>query len=611
MDPQEDIPIQAPYSLSAMSCVDDNIDTSHDNSDRKSRTRSRSLSELNARDAGGTGTRTRRNEDGPEHNLGHFSLKMTSNDTNDAPGKYEGDGSGNDHHRAPSSELQDPVMSPGAPQEYQTSGGPGPAYTTNPNHEPPQHHPAYQLPVQYSSDPQHHPYWDNRTHQWQYYNPCSAPLDNQYAPSEYHSYHHYYHSQPQPSSYHYSPHIFNLSATKNERSQQYRGERNGPSSCDENSHPNISDTKTPGRQGSSHLIPASTPLTNDENTRPAKRSRVDSAISTHDANCNASDADETSDHHDHESGNFSIRINNNVRGDHVHSSSTSKEASASASQYEYPYPPSTSSSGVVGTHPLRPINPNTPYEYSTPWRHSNTSNGTGVGRQQQQGYPPYNFYDSIASTIEPAPISASNTDDLGHAYYHPPPPQHHPYASYPNNSSSSPYEYPPPTYNLNSDIQHNSTFGRDDHRDRNGNSCFPDGANSAGVGVEDEAHKIFVTPEHSNIEGDGADCITSSHSGRENEVVARPVTYTPGQTQSRHVSTVSSQSSRSSSKPRQNQSSHSGGGIYSTTTRQPSACSDRKQLQSQAWFERFEELKEYKSIHGNCLVPQKYPQNPR
>jgi hypothetical protein len=40
-------------------------------------------------------------------------------------------------------------------------------------------------------------------------------------------------------------------------------------------------------------------------------------------------------------------------------------------------------------------------------------------------------------------------------------------------------------------------------------------------------------------------------------------------------------------------------------------ASDRKQLQSKAWYDRFEELKEYKKQHGDCLVPQKYPTNPR
>ena len=36
-----------------------------------------------------------------------------------------------------------------------------------------------------------------------------------------------------------------------------------------------------------------------------------------------------------------------------------------------------------------------------------------------------------------------------------------------------------------------------------------------------------------------------------------------------------------------------------------------RQVLSRAWFQRFEELKEYRSTHGNCLVPRKYPQNPR
>lgn len=38
---------------------------------------------------------------------------------------------------------------------------------------------------------------------------------------------------------------------------------------------------------------------------------------------------------------------------------------------------------------------------------------------------------------------------------------------------------------------------------------------------------------------------------------------------------------------------------------------DRKKLQNKAWFDRFEELKAYLEETGDCLVPQKYPPNPR
>ena len=38
---------------------------------------------------------------------------------------------------------------------------------------------------------------------------------------------------------------------------------------------------------------------------------------------------------------------------------------------------------------------------------------------------------------------------------------------------------------------------------------------------------------------------------------------------------------------------------------------DRKKLQNKAWFDRFEELKVYKEEYGDCLVPQKFPINPR
>ena len=42
-----------------------------------------------------------------------------------------------------------------------------------------------------------------------------------------------------------------------------------------------------------------------------------------------------------------------------------------------------------------------------------------------------------------------------------------------------------------------------------------------------------------------------------------------------------------------------------------SKLSDRKAMQSKAWYDRFEDLKKYKEEHGDCMVPQKYPPNPR
>jgi len=53
--------------------------------------------------------------------------------------------------------------------------------------------------------------------------------------------------------------------------------------------------------------------------------------------------------------------------------------------------------------------------------------------------------------------------------------------------------------------------------------------------------------------------------------------------------------------PQQQRSNNNG------TTR---AMSDRKQMQSQAWYDRFRELTKYKENHGNCMVPQKYEPNP-
>jgi hypothetical protein len=53
-------------------------------------------------------------------------------------------------------------------------------------------------------------------------------------------------------------------------------------------------------------------------------------------------------------------------------------------------------------------------------------------------------------------------------------------------------------------------------------------------------------------------------------------------------------------------------GEYTKLVRSKSArLTDRKKLQNKAWFDRFEDLKKYKEEHGDCMVPQKYPPNPR
>jgi len=52
-------------------------------------------------------------------------------------------------------------------------------------------------------------------------------------------------------------------------------------------------------------------------------------------------------------------------------------------------------------------------------------------------------------------------------------------------------------------------------------------------------------------------------------------------------------------------------GEYTKLVRSKSVrLTDRKKLQNKAWYDRFEDLKQYKEEHGDCMVPQKYPQNP-
>ena len=94
--------------------------------------------------------------------------------------------------------------------------------------------------------------------------------------------------------------------------------------------------------------------------------------------------------------------------------------------------------------------------------------------------------------------------------------------------------------------------------------------------TEKDPNKIFVTPEHISSE---------------------------------QLSEIQDISSSSSSQSTDHIEAKNNRLASTSGTKRP--ATDRKQLQSKAWYERYEDLKEYKEKHGDCLVPQKYPPNPR
>lgn len=169
------------------------------------------------------------------------------------------------------------------------------------------------------------------------------------------------------------------------------------------------------------------------------------------------------------------------------------------------------------------------------------------------------FYDSALSEIEPAPLTSPN-GTYGNVF--------------------SPYEqqqaeYIPPSSGSA------SSANRSSYGTYYPNTPYQQASTETKLSLSEtgkSTSKVFVTPEHIS-------------SDKVSEINNQDV--------------FSSTSSQSTADHTQTQTNHKSS--LSGTKR---AVTDRKQLQSKAWYERFEDLKKYKEKHGNCLVPQKYPPNP-
>lgn len=187
-----------------------------------------------------------------------------------------------------------------------------------------------------------------------------------------------------------------------------------------------------------------------------------------------------------------------------------------------------------------------PINYPSPW-HTNPSH------QRVHSYPPHihdpnvnpNYYESIGTDIEPAPL-ATGHEDTGYMYRYD--------TGYPQ--APNPYTPVVPAINTQPSPQ------------RSGNNPSP--------GPKSESN--YVSPTHSDID---VNALKRDDLGDDD---------------------VNTRKRRLENSPRSADSNHD-----RNTKR---TLSDRKQLQSQAWYDRFQELSEYKEKHGDCMVPQKYAPNP-
>lgn len=208
-----------------------------------------------------------------------------------------------------------------------------------------------------------------------------------------------------------------------------------------------------------------------------------------------------------------------------------------------------------GRYPLYPPHPG--LVYPSQW-HPNATH------HRPHSYPPHPhfhdpnaaggaYYDPMASEIEPAPLTAGNSmrgEDAGYLYHqtgYPSQPPHHPYTT----SVVPPINTQP--------------------------SPQRPGAINTSPGPKSEAK--YVSPTNSEVDNN-VNVLKSDDVGSE-EVNKRK-------------------------RPLENPSSESSNNEGSAKR----TISDRKQLQSQAWYDRFQELSEYKEKHGDCMVPQKYAPNP-
>lgn len=199
------------------------------------------------------------------------------------------------------------------------------------------------------------------------------------------------------------------------------------------------------------------------------------------------------------------------------------------------------------------------------------------------------FYDNGISEIEPAPLAAAGEATYGNlnAGLFSPYDHHHQQQQSQLQQSSLLEDIQIPTGNGNGASYYPNTPY---HQSTSSSTSDPKLSLSSETGKN--SNKVFVTPEHVSSENK----LSESNNNQDASSSSASSSHS-----TEHATRTQSSSS--------NKSSNSSPGKGGAGTKR--AVTDRKQLQSKAWYERFEDLKRYKEQHGNCLVPQKYPPNPR
>ncbi len=251
-------------------------------------------------------------------------------------------------------------------------------------------------------------------------------------------------------------------------------------------------------------------------------------------------------------------------------------------------------------------------------------------QSQHARYNPYEV--APMQEIEPAPL-ASSTNEYHYAHIY--------------SSSSNDQHYPPPLSSSSCPQQQQQQFSNVDHVPLSSSSTKrslsyaelmshshhpstpyheimmdvkssfePDRNNNFSHLLH--SNKTFVTPEHMS-----ADQLPSPHSkdaNSEHDHDPQLHHHVPFHEDNEDIHgglvmpspTSSTRSERYEAERKRKRMSTGGGcsgGIAGSESKRQ--VTDRKQLQSKAWYERFNDLKAYKEKHGDCLVPQKYPPNPR
>lgn len=214
------------------------------------------------------------------------------------------------------------------------------------------------------------------------------------------------------------------------------------------------------------------------------------------------------------------------------------------------------------------------------------------------------YYEPGMPEIEPAPLASSTNDQhYGHIYsnsgeHYPPAPHHQQqYIDQIPLSSSSSSTKRSLTY-----VESGGPYYP--------NTPFTDLTDVKQTFESGQQHppKTFVTPEHLS-----ADHTPSNNDHENNNHVHHPFHNDDDDIHGGLV--IPSPASSTHSEHRYgedgNQKNSSSLASVDPDSLSKRPLTDRKQLQSKAWYERFNDLKKYKEQHGDCLVPQKYPPNPR